>query len=178
VLVTGHGGGLPVSDQDCQLSKIRLWARARAGLEMLKLRRIVSRLFSSSLSRKTLYFTICTANYLPRAKTLAQSLKQADPTAQFAVFLIGNGETAEIVDLTVIPVGSIGVSTLPDMASRYSALELSCASKPFCFDYIFDKMDFERAVYLDSDILILRKFTDVDAAFDAIASGIFTPPRP
>ena len=142
---------------------------------MLKLRRIVSRLLSPLLSRKTLYFTICTANYLPYAKTLAHSLKQADPTAQFAIFLIGSGATTEIPGLTMIPIASVGVSTLEDMALRYSALELSCALKPFCFDHVFDKMGFERAVYLNLDILILRKFTDVDDAFNAGASSIFTP---
>jgi hypothetical protein len=145
---------------------------------MLKLGRNLSRLVSPLLSRKMLYFTICTANYLPYAKTLAQSLKQADPTAKFAIFLLESGESGaatKIPGSMVIPVASIGVSTLEDMASRYSTFELSCALKPFCFDHVFDKMGFERAVYLDSDILVLRKFTDVDDAFDAGASGIFTP---
>jgi hypothetical protein len=155
-------------------NRIRLGAR-KGRYQMLKLRRIVSRLLSPSLSRKTLYFTICTTNYLPYAKTLAQSLKQADATAQFAIFLIESGATTEIPGLMVVPVGSVGVSTLGDMASRYSALELSCALKPFCFEHVFDKMGFERAVYLDSDLLILRKFTDVDDAFNAGASSIFTP---
>jgi hypothetical protein len=145
---------------------------------MLDLRLNISRLFKPLSSRKMLYFTICTANYLPYAKTLAQSLMQADPTAQFAIFLMESGKrpaTPKIPGLKVISVASVGVSTLEDMTRRYSVFELSCALKAFCFDYVFDKMGFERAVYLDSDILVLRKFTDVEEAFDAGASGIFTP---
>jgi hypothetical protein len=142
---------------------------------MLKLSRVVSRLFRPISSHKTLYFTTCTANYLPYAKTLAQSLKRVDSAAEFAIFLIGGRATTEIPGLTVIPVASVGISTLEDMERRYSVFELSCALKPFCFDHVFDKMGFKRAVYLDSDILVLRKFTDVDDAFDAGASGIFTP---
>jgi len=35
---------------------------------------------------KTLYFTICSANYLAYARTLAASLREADPAAEFTVF--------------------------------------------------------------------------------------------
>lgn len=127
---------------------------------------------------KTVHFTICSANYLSYARTLAASLRQADPAAEFRVFLADRCPAdvlAAIPDIQVISVDELGIATLVDMAFRYDIVEFNTALKPFCFDYVFDKLGAEFALYLDPDIFVLRPLRHVIEAFAKGAECVLIP---
>ena len=81
-------------------------------------------------------FTICSANYVPLAKTLFKSLAEADPDTRFTLFLADRApsqDALEALPFETIEAEAIGVPTFADMAFRYSIMELNTAIKPFCF---------------------------------------------
>lgn len=126
----------------------------------------------------TLYFTICSANYLAYARTLAASLRESDPAADFVVFLADRCPIAVIAgipDLRIIPVDKLGVTTLVDMAFRYDIVEFNTALKPICFQHAFEKLRADYAVYLDPDIFILRQLRHVSEAFADGAECVLIP---
>jgi hypothetical protein len=127
---------------------------------------------------RTLHFTICSANYLAHARTLAASLREADPAVEFRVFLADRCAAdviAAIPDIQVIPVDKLGIATLADMAFRYDIVEFNTALKPFCFEYVFEKLGAEFALYLDPDTVVLRPLRHVTEAFAEGAECVLTP---
>ena len=125
---------------------------------------------------KTAFFTICSRNYLAYALTLRESLLAAEPDRDFIIFLadeaVGSNELAGI---KTIAVAELGRPEIASMALRYSIMEFNTAIKPFCFEHLFRKMDFEAAIYLDPDIEVFHPLTQVHEALQAGASCILTP---
>ena len=102
---------------------------------------IAEQVVSAPRSGKPVYFTICAANYLHFAVTLGHSLRQADSSAEFIVFLADEPSRFSKQAqgrLRIIPCRDIGIANYDDMAFKYSILEFNTSVKPFCFDYIFD----------------------------------------
>ena len=127
---------------------------------------------------KTIYFTICAANYLGYARTLATSLRQAGVDIEFKVFLADRcaREVIDAVpDLQIISVESLEITELQEMAFRYGVVEFCTALKPFAFEYVFDSLGADFAVYLDPDIFVLRPLDHVTAAFGNGAQCILIP---
>lgn len=125
---------------------------------------------------KTAFFTICSRNYLAYALTLRESLLAAEPDHELVIFLadeaVGSNELAGI---KTIAVAELGRPEIAAMALRYSIMEFNTAIKPFCFQHLFRKMDFEAAIYLDPDIEVFHPLTQVHEALQAGASCILTP---
>jgi len=122
-----------------------------------------------------LYFTICARNYLAYALALRDSLLGVEPGAEFVVFLSDAVDGVDIGGLRIIGVEALGIADLQDLTFRYTLLELSTAIKPFCFDYAFDVLNYQRAVFLDPDIAFFAPPTEVHTAFAAGASAVLTP---
>lgn len=127
---------------------------------------------------KPTYFTICARNYLGYALTLGRSLKAADPDARFLIFLaddpLSENDQAR-VEFETVPVRDLELPDFEDMRVRYSIMEFSTAIKPACFDYVFERLGSESAVYLDPDILVLRPLSHVEGALEAGAEIVLTP---
>lgn len=139
---------------------------------------IAEQVVSAPRSGKPVYFTICAANYLHFAVTLDHSLRQADSSAEFIVFLADEPSRFSKQAqgrLRIIPCRDIGIANYDDMAFKYSILEFNTSVKPFCFDYIFDVLKCRSAVYLDPDLFILKPLVDVEAALEGGASCVLTP---
>lgn len=125
---------------------------------------------------KIAHFTICSRNYLAYALTLRDSLLQADPGADFFIYLADDAEGLDLSpDVRVVPVADIDMPALWDMALRYTVMEFNTAIKPFCILDLWDRRGYDAAVYLDPDLYFLRPLTAVK---DAIARGhdcVLTP---
>lgn len=121
------------------------------------------------------YFTICARNYLAYAQTLGQSLKQAEPDADFFIFICDGLVDAGTVSETVIQLDDLALPGLDSMAFRYYVLELATAIKPSCFKYLLANRGYGAAVYLDPDIQVFAPLSAVHEAFRAGASAVLTP---
>lgn len=126
----------------------------------------------------TTAFTICSANYLHYARSLHQSLVASAGLEDFVCFLVdevdGRFDRAAL-GFECVEVKDIGLAHVFDMAARYSIMEMNTAVKPFCFRWLFDVRQTDRAIYLDPDLFLVSPLTEIDAAFDAGANVVLTP---
>lgn len=130
------------------------------------------------MSDRPIVFSICSANYMPLARTLHRSLMDADPEVRFVLFL-ADEIPAELEEgdlpFEVVEARALGIPDFPDMAFRYTIMELNTAIKPFCFQWLFEREPLSRLVYLDPDILVFRRMSELDAAFEDGAELVLTP---
>jgi hypothetical protein len=102
-------------------------------------------------------FTIVAKNYLAHANTLGDSLKATNPDLSFHVILADEAEG--VLDpaaqrYATTEARSIGIDIYLDMAFKYDLVEFATAIKPYVFEYLFDRFEYERIIYLDPDILV------------------------
>lgn len=104
-------------------------------------------------------FTVCSANYLPFAKTLADSIIQHNSDYKFIIALADTykNDTGFFEPHRVIPVQDMQFPVLEEMNSRYNMFELSCALKPYVAEYLLHAyQDCDQLFYFDSDILVFN----------------------
>ena len=124
---------------------------------------------------KPAYFTICARNYMAYALTLRDSLRRIDSDADFFVFLADDAISEPGFSDFAIPVRALNIEQESEMGFRYTLMEFSTAIKPFCFQYIFDSMGYDAAIYLDPDIQIFAPLERVEKAIRDGASCVLTP---
>jgi hypothetical protein len=127
---------------------------------------------------RTVYFTICSKNYMAYALTLGQSLKTAEPASDFQIVLtdeVSPGEPAIDVEFPVIEARKLGIPTFADMAMRYSIMEFNTAVKAAAIRHLLDEPDINAVIYLDPDILILTPLTELHVLLEDRPSAILTP---
>lgn len=111
-------------------------------------------------------YTIATANYLAQAKVAGQSLLEHNPDYQFFIFLLdkvdGQFDVSYFQPIEIIEIADAGIPELPGMLERYSLFELSNALKPFVAEYLFNTLDIDSLVYIDSDIWVFAPFKEVN----------------
>lgn len=101
--------------------------------------------------------TIVAKNYLSQARTLGDSLKKTNPDLDFYILLADSAEGD--IDLTkekhkTIEVKDIEIPFLKEMAFKYNVLEFCTAVKPFFIEWLFNKYNYEKIIYLDPDIYV------------------------
>ncbi len=124
------------------------------------------------------YFTSITANYLPKARTLAKSVKQHVPGSRFHLML--SDDLPASVDPAAEPFDSI--ISLEDLALPYldawifkhTVVELCTAVKGAAFLQIIEQHNAEKVVYLDPDILVLADLAPLSVMLDS-HSVLLTP---
>ena len=123
----------------------------------------------------TVYFSICSRNYLAYARTLFRSLAAAEPDARRVLFLADEGGGA-LGDqpFEVVEARRVAIPDFEDMAFRYTVMEFNTAIKPFCIKHLWAE-GAERVVYLDPDIQVFRRLEPIREAFDAGADLVLTP---
>jgi glycosyltransferase involved in cell wall biosynthesis len=124
------------------------------------------------------YFTICSANYLPYARALHASVREACGDAEFICFVVD--EARERLDYKTlgfecIEVKDIGCSHMFDMAARYTIMEFNTAIKPFCMKWLLDNRREDCVVYLDPDVLVVSDLVELKQALADGASIVLTP---
>jgi len=112
-------------------------------------------------------FTIASANYLPFAATLMQSLRRVHPEAARYIVLADVYRELPDLDLAaeILPCEALGIPLLENMQLWYNTTEFNTAIKPFAFRHFFDALGYSEACFLDPDILVLEPLAE---AFDAL----------
>jgi hypothetical protein len=101
--------------------------------------------------------TVVARNYLPHARVLASSLREHHPDVPFFVLLadrVGEELDPGGEPFEVIPIAEASVPDAVGMCFRYDRHHLAAAMKPFILGLLLDR--FDRVLYLDADVLILR----------------------
>jgi glycosyltransferase involved in cell wall biosynthesis len=123
------------------------------------------------------YFSICSNNYLAYARTLAESLRRADPSARFVLFLAdevrGAYEPAAL-GFELVEAKDLGIHCFADMAFRYDVMEFNTAIKPSCIRYLFER-GADAVVYLDPDLYVVEPLEHVLQALAAGSDIVLTP---
>src|SRR6516164_10544614 len=104
-------------------------------------------------------FTLCSANYLAQARTLADSVAEYNPDYHMVVDLVDRMpdglDPATWQPHEIIPVENLGLPELRDMVEKYHIVELNTALKPYYMEYLYRRDTNVRSViYLDPDILL------------------------
>ncbi|WP_187260553.1 hypothetical protein [Pontibacter beigongshangensis] len=112
-------------------------------------------------------FTICSNNYLARAKVVADTFTLHHPESKFFIFLIDQFDSrldySIFESYTLIKIQDI-VPNIDELANKYNIIELSTAVKPAVFIFLFSKFKFKQITYLDPDLQIFDAFTEVEEA--------------
>ena len=124
------------------------------------------------------FFTSITANYIPKARVLAESVKIHNPGAVFYVMLCDSipdslNLSTEPFDV-IIELKDLGIDSLDSWIFKHTVVELCTAVKGSAFKWIFDNTDAEKVVYLDPDIVVLHKLDELERILDSL-SIVITP---
>ena len=126
---------------------------------------------------KTVFFTICSINYLPTAKILVSSLR--NNVTDDIYLIVCDKKNAKIQNffpdgnVKIVFVEDLGIKDFYEFKIRYSILEINTAIKPFVFKYLFRK-NYKKAFYFDPDIVIERSLEKLTSKLDT-SDAIVTP---
>jgi len=124
------------------------------------------------------FFTIVSRNYLAYALTLMQSVAARHPDSKRYLCLADDpaDDTALTTDLfEVVPITSLSLPHFQSFVFRYDIMELNTAVKPYMFAWLRELHPHAGIIYLDPDILVLRKLEKVQRAFARGALAVLTP---
>lgn len=131
------------------------------------------------MNTKTIYFTLCSNNYLAQAKVLGGSILRFYPDSRFLIGLVDYRDKSidyslfERIEILVFD--ELGFGEFDDMLSRYNVIEFNTAVKPFYIDFLWRRYGQENSIiYLDPDILIYRPLDHVFKALEK-HSVVLTP---
>ncbi|MCC3584921.1 hypothetical protein [Microcoleus sp. PH2017_30_WIL_O_A] len=107
--------------------------------------------------------TIATRSYLAQARCLTESFLEHHPEGRVFVLLLDKDE--EYIEPSLERFTPIFVEDLdlPDSnirLSQYSVFELSVSLKPSILEYVFEKYEYDKVCWFDSDIYIYSSFND------------------
>lgn len=128
------------------------------------------------MTDKTAFFSISDPRYVDMASVLFSSVRQHYPEAELYLFMIGTGERPEL-DGGVHVIYISDVVEADDLEQRlcfYLDVELATSLRPHCFQTLFERK-FDRVIYLDPDLYIFRRMTEVDDLLSNGANGVVTP---
>lgn len=127
---------------------------------------------------RTVYFTICSANYLSHALTLRASLLNCDPLVEFQIILADEHIPQLSVlapGVKIIPGKMLRLKNYYDMAFRYNIVEFNTALKAQAFLDIFADPSVSKVIYLDPDIQVFQPLTHVTESLDDGGDAVVTP---
>ncbi|MER3547317.1 MAG: hypothetical protein C4338_06800, partial [Rhodanobacteraceae bacterium] len=117
-------------------------------------------------------------NYLAYALTLMQSVAGQYPRAPRYLCLADERADDPALNTDLFETVTIDQLQLPDFQAfvfRYDIMELNTAVKPYMFAWLRARHPQTGIVYLDPDILVLRKLEQVESAFAGGALAVLTP---
>ncbi|HVX04492.1 MAG TPA: glycosyltransferase family 4 protein [Rhodanobacteraceae bacterium] len=124
------------------------------------------------------FFTIVSRNYLAYALTLMQSLAQPYPDAPRYLCLADSRSDDPALNTELFETVTIDQLPLPHFNAfvfRYDIMELNTAVKPYMFAWLRERHPGAGIVYLDPDILVLRRLEKIEQAFARGALAVLTP---
>jgi glycosyltransferase involved in cell wall biosynthesis len=120
--------------------------------------------------------TIISRNYLSHARILAESYRRHHPGSRFYVLVIDQLPAGVVVDpgVRIIRPEELGLPYFFEMCFKYDVTELSTAVKPSLVSTLLGACGETDVVYLDPDVLILRRLRELREALDG-ADIVLTP---
>ena len=122
--------------------------------------------------------TVITSNYLSDARVLAASYLQHHPGARFYTLVIDglpdDSECAHPDAGVMISAEDLELPFLSDLYFKCNATELCCTAKPALIRLLFNRYKEREVIYLDSDILVMRRFDEAIGAL-ACSNIVLTP---
>lgn len=113
----------------------------------------------------TIFFTLCSNNYLAQAKCLGDSVISLYPKDQFVIGLVDKEDSrvdySFFSDFTILPFDDLGYLEFEPMLAGYNVIEFNTSVKPFFFDYLFKRYKADHVIYLDPDILLYQPLAHV-----------------
>jgi glycosyltransferase involved in cell wall biosynthesis len=133
---------------------------------------------NNNIDNQSVFFTICSKNFLAHSKVLFNSIKEQYPNAKLYLGLcdkIDNSidQSSEMFEFILLE--QLDIPNLDEMSRTYNITEFNTAIKPFVFLYLFEKLGHKNVVYLDPDILVVDKLEEVDNLLACGSEAILTP---
>lgn len=130
------------------------------------------------MTRNTVAFTICAANYLHHAITLGNAIHQHDSDVLFIIGLVDD-QPPSAVDAAnghkVISWSELRAAGYEAVSGEYGIIEFCTAVKPLYFTYLMRMYpDISRFYYIDPDIRFYHSFDALDALL-VDANVLLTP---
>ena len=128
---------------------------------------------------KKIVYTVCSANHLAHAKTMANSFMAYHPEYSLYIVLVDSVDNRFDLSLfspyNIIEISKLGIPDFVDFTQRYTVIELNCAVKSFAAQYLFREFSPDILLYIDSDTLIFNNLKTVESYL--IESGIVLTPH-
>lgn len=126
-------------------------------------------------------FTICAKNYIGLALVLEKSIKQHNQGYSFYIFVADELPPDDraslpnnVIEARMALNDLIPSELLEEMAFKYNLTEFCTSIKPFCFQYLFNDLKQDKAIYLDPDILTFSSFEPLFIQLETV-NIILTP---
>jgi len=132
---------------------------------------------------KKVAYTVCSANHLAYAKTMADSLLQHN--SEFTVYIGLADRIDNRFDISffqphkIIEAENLGIEAFSLMSAQYTIIELNCAIKPFMAQYLFKHHQPDLLLYFDTDIFVYQRLSLVEEALienEILLTPHFTTP--
>lgn len=118
----------------------------------------------------SIFFTLCSNNYLAQAKTLGDSLLKYNPGYQFIIGLVDESNSEidyhSFEPYTILLVADIGIPGFDTLWKKYTIVEFNTSVKASYFKYIFKQYPLANTIcYLDPDISVYDSLKILENAF-------------
>ena len=128
----------------------------------------------------TTYCTILARNYLPRALSLAESLRRHHPDATLVILMIEAVTDDELPSVDGVRLASLAILGLEtrrtlELAASYDLVELATAVKPLLLLALLRETP--NAVYLDPDTYVTSPMVELEPAVESSVNGIVLTPH-
>lgn len=125
-------------------------------------------------------FTICSNNYLAKARIVAKTFLGKHPGYCFFIFLVDELH-AEIdykstPGVKIVAIKDV-VPNIDELAKMYSIIELNTAVKPAVFTFLFKEYKSNHILYLDPDLMIFDRFSEIEERFKSDDCNIIITPH-
>ncbi|HWV45405.1 MAG TPA: glycosyltransferase, partial [Nitrospira sp.] len=115
--------------------------------------------------KKTIAFTSAAFNYVPKVRTLCNSMRKHHPEFEIVLALAdkvpaGTSWESEPID-RVLPVGDLEIPDLERWTFFHAIVELATAIKPFALLKLLEDPSVERVIYFDPDMMLFSRLDDL-----------------
>ena len=130
------------------------------------------------MTASTAVFTSIAANYLPKARVLAQSIKQVAPDTHFVLMLVDEAPAdfdleGEIFD-SVMTLHELGLENPTAWAFMHTVVELCTAVKGRVARQLLAQERFSKVFYFDPDMVVFDRLAELEEALSEV-SILLTP---
>lgn len=115
-------------------------------------------------------FTSITANYLPKARVLATSVKHVHPEVKFHLVLSDVIPESIVIENepfdSIITIKELPIPELKAWIFKHSVVEMCTGVKPIAFQEIIRRYNCKKVIYLDPDIVVFNRLDSILGKLD------------